>query len=97
MTAIEVFGDLLPAARAATEGSHPIRDLARLMRLHPDRKGVLLACMALHVARKTRNRRLALRVLKKAYCNLTDDYCGYKYAHVCGIWIFQLTRNQPKD
>lgn len=83
----DVFGDVLPALRQAAKGPDPVREVTRLIRSHPEHKGVLLAYLSLAVARRTRNRDLALRVLRKAFRHLTDGYQGLLYANWCGAAV----------
>jgi len=83
----EVFNHLLPALQEAAKGPNPVREVARLIHRHPEHKGVLLAYLAVTVARKTKNRELATRVLRKASQHLTDDYLGLLYGQWCGVAV----------
>lgn len=87
----DVFGDLLPACIAAGKSPNPLREVGRLIVAHPERRGVLLAYLAVLIAKHKRDCRVALHLIRQAQRQLTDDYQGLLYASACGVGVFLCT------
>lgn len=87
----EVFGDLLPLCIAASKSDIPLRAMGQIIVANPERRGVLLAYLAVLVAKHRRDRRVAMKLIALAQGNLIDNYNGLLYASMCGIGVFLLT------